>query len=152
MVKHRSFIDKQMIFMKFSVSLSETQKLGKNWKFDVTNGPPMVYIAKNHSYLPSGGHISWQFFSFSLIFDFLIKIQKIYDNIICLSIKDLCLTKNLKCLAQKLGLPRPWQVQNWNGCGGLNFWATTSKGDRDIFLFRDIFDCSWALLSYQLDF
>ena len=30
-------------------------------------------------------------------------------------------------VAQKMRLPRPWEVQNWNGRGGHSFWATISK-------------------------
>ena len=37
------------------------------------------------------------------------------------------LDQNLKGLAEKIWLPRPWQVQNRNRCGRLNFWATSSK-------------------------
>ena len=35
--------------------------------------------------------------------------------------------QNFKGISQKIGLPRPWEVQNWNGRGGHSFWATTFK-------------------------
>ena len=34
---------------------------------------------------------------------------------------------NMKGIAHLKRLPRPWEVQNWNGRSGLNFWATSSK-------------------------
>ena len=98
-------------FYQFSVSLLGNQILEKNWKFVMTNGPLMVNVAKSHSYLPSGGHMSWQFFSFSLIFDFLIKIQKIDKNMICLPIKDPCLTK-----IWKVWLKKPVGPPSWRPC------------------------------------
>ena len=35
--------------------------------------------------------------------------------------------QNFKGISQKIGLSRPWEAQNWNGCGGCSFWATTFK-------------------------
>ena len=84
---------KQMIFYKiFCISIrnSEIREKLKIW---CDKWPPDGIYCQKSLIFTIGGHISWQFFSFSLIFDFLIKIQKIYKNIICLSVKDLCLTK-----------------------------------------------------------
>ena len=34
---------------------------------------------------------------------------------------------NMKGIAHLKRLPRPWEVQNWNGHSGSIFWATPSK-------------------------
>ena len=57
-------------------------------------------------------------------------------------------------VTQKLGLPRPFKVQNWNGRGRLNFWATPMKLCKIAFfikifkwyyyLFFEIFDRFWS--------
>ena len=41
--------------------------------------------------------------------------------------KKCMLDQNLEGVAQKMRLPRPSEVQNWKGCGRLNFWATAQK-------------------------
>ena len=35
--------------------------------------------------------------------------------------------QNLEGITYLIRLPCPWEVQNWNEHGGLNFWATPSK-------------------------
>ena len=35
--------------------------------------------------------------------------------------------QNFKGISQKIGLPHPWEVQNWNERGRHSFWATTFK-------------------------
>ena len=54
-------------FYQFSVYLSGNQILEKNWKIVMTYGPLMVNMSDFWQHLPSGGHLSRQFFSFSLI-------------------------------------------------------------------------------------
>ena len=46
------------------------------------------------------------------------------------------LDQNLEDVAQKMRLPRPLEVQNWNGSSWLNFWATSSRFWENSHLFK----------------
>ena len=43
--------------------------------------------------------------------------------------------QNFKDMSQKIGLPRPWEVQNWNGCGADSIFEShpPNFGKSDIF-------------------
>ena len=73
--------------------------------------------------------------------------------------------QNIKGIPQKIGLPHPWEVQNWNGLGGRSFWATTFNFFWKFIFFEDLqmiekpfsaksngveFGCTWCKLGIQV--
>ena len=127
LVKHKSFIDKQMISYKIfciSIKKSEIREKLKIW-WDKWP-PDGIYCQKSLIFTIGGPFVSSNF-QFFLNFWLLDRDTENFIKYHLFIYKRSMFDQNLKGLAQKLGLPRPWQVQNWNGRGGLNFWATTSK-------------------------
>ena len=127
LVKHRSFIDKQIIFYKiFCISIrnSEIREKLKIW---CDKWPPDGIYCQKSLIFTIGGPCFMTIFQFFSYIWFSDKDTEYLWKHHLFVYKRSMLDQNLKGLAQKLGLPRPWQVQNWNGHGGLNFWATTSK-------------------------
>ena len=125
--KHRSFIDKQTIFYRIfciSIRKSEIREKLKIW---CDKWPPDgIYCQKSLIFTIGGPYFMtiFHFFSYNWFSDK--DTENLWKHHLFVYKRSM-LDENLKGLAQKLGLPRPWQVQNWNGRGGLNFWATTSK-------------------------
>ena len=64
----------------------------------------------------------------------IIKLKEYFFQFKTLSITD----QNLKGVTQKLGLPHPSELQNWNGRGGHNFWATPSKFCENSYFCKDL--------------
>ena len=127
LVKHRSFIDKQMIFYKiFCISIRKSNRREKPKNCHEIWPPDGKYEWFLAIYTIGGPFVTsnFQFFPNFWLLD---RDTENFINYHLFIYKRFMLDQNLKDLAQKLGLPHPSQVQNWNGRGGLIFWATTSQ-------------------------
>ena len=85
------------------------------------------YIVHNHDFLYHLGAILKKkkklFSNFSFLVEDTEKWIKHHFFVYKKSISD----QNFKGISQKIGLPHPWEVQNWNGRGRHSFSATNSK-------------------------
>ena len=63
--------------------------------------------------------------------------------------KKSIIDQNLKGIAHPKRLPCPWKVQNWNGRGRLNFWATPSKFWRKWYFFKIYKWCYYHLSKFS---
>ena len=122
LVNYRSFIGKQMMFYSFFCISNRKAEFWKELLFH--HKSTLRRILKN-------SYVGWPRFVvkkklFSK-FSFPVRDTKKWIKHHLFVYKRSKNDQNFKDLAQKLRLPCPWQVQNWNGRGGRNFWATTSK-------------------------
>ena len=120
LVSHVSFIDKQMMFSSFVYIFTGFQQFSKNW-FSLSQVAPMMHKL---CIMGATQNEKSQFFenSWNPIKD----INKWWKHHLFVY-KKYTFDQNLEGVTQKLRLPRPWEVQNWNGPGRLIFWATASK-------------------------
>ena len=118
---------KKWCFIDFSVSSTEKLKFEKNPFLFSGVAPKWYIIVHNHDFLYHLGAILKKkkklLSNFSFHVEDTEKWLKHHFFVYKKSISD----QNFKGIAQKIGLPCPWEVQNWNERGGRNFWATTSK-------------------------
>ena len=127
LVGHTSFTNKQMMFLSIFCIVTRQSKIGEKLKICNDKWPPdgkyewfLAIFTIRGPFVTS----NFQFFPNFWVSD------RDTENFIKYHLfiyKRSMFDQNLKGLAQKLGLPRASQVQNWNGHGGFNFWATTTK-------------------------
>ena len=114
------------MFYSFFCIFNRKAEIWEKLLFILRSSPQVVYIL-NHDFLYHLGAILKKkknlFSNFSFLVEDTEKWIKHHFFVYKKSITD----QNFKGIPQKIGLPCPWEVQNWNGRGGRNFWATTSK-------------------------
>ena len=127
LITYGFFIDKKWCFIHFSVSSTRKLKFEKSFFFFFRIAPKWYkksWLWTIIYHLGATPEKKKQFFSnFSFPVEDTEKWIKHHFFVYKKSITD----QNFKGIPQKIGLPRPWEVQNWNGRGGHSFWATTSK-------------------------